>query len=108
MSAQSPDPNVNAVVAKLIQRSEVGLEKYGVTTERADQTFLEWIEHAQCEAMDLSIYLERIRPDAVELARLNALLADPAAVYAAVLSGEIPLTWEHKLLIAAKAASRPH
>lgn len=50
------DPNVEAVRAKLLQRSQVGLAKYGCTTEAL--TPLQAIRHAQEEALDLAVYLE--------------------------------------------------
>jgi hypothetical protein len=52
------DRNVEAVREKLLQRSIVGLKKYGVTTERDDLSRLDWLIHAQEEAMDLANYLE--------------------------------------------------
>ena len=54
------DSVVNSVVHKYKQRSEVGINKYGVTLDRDDLTTLEWLLHAQEEAMDLSLYLEKI------------------------------------------------
>lgn len=59
-SSSSLDPNVEAVRQKLKQRAEVGLAKYGVDTTREDLTTIEWLKHAQEEAMDLAVYLERI------------------------------------------------
>tara|TARA_R100000664_G_C2759624_1_gene149649 strand:- start:3743 stop:3940 length:198 start_codon:yes stop_codon:yes gene_type:complete len=48
-------------VCKKIQgRSEVGKKKYGVTMETAPLTKLEWLIHAQEEAMDLAVYLEKL------------------------------------------------
>ena len=44
---------------KMLQRAELGKNKYGVTMEREDLTELEWLTHAQEEAMDLSIYLQK-------------------------------------------------
>lgn len=68
--AESPtDRNVEAVREKMKLRAEVGLNKYGVTTERTDLTRLQWLRHAQEEAMDLAVYLERlIREEESELA----------------------------------------
>ena len=57
------DANVEAVRQKLKDRAEVGLRKYGVTTERTDLTTRQWLIHAQEEAMDLAIYLQRIIDD---------------------------------------------
>ena len=54
------DKNVAAVINKMTQRAEIGLRKYGVTTERTDLTQKQWLIHAQEEAMDLAIYLQRL------------------------------------------------
>jgi len=58
ISNQSTDPNVNAVCAKLVQRSEVGLRKYGVTTARPDLNLAAWLNHIQQELMDAAVYCE--------------------------------------------------
>ena len=52
------DPIVDAVRTKLLARSQAGLLKYRTTLERKDLTRLEWLNHAQQEAMDLANYLE--------------------------------------------------
>lgn len=57
------DPNVDAVCAMLQSRAEVGLKKYGVDTTRQDLTHLQWLKHAQEEALDLAVYLQRIITD---------------------------------------------
>ena len=57
------DPLVNRVISKLQYRSEQGMLTYGVTMERKDVTTLEWLKHAQEEAMDLAIYLQRCIED---------------------------------------------
>jgi len=51
------------VAAKLLKRAKVGLAKYGVTMERTDLSCLDWLIHAQEEAMDLAVCLERIIQD---------------------------------------------
>ena len=48
------------VCFKILKRSEVGEKKYGTTMERKDLTKLDWLKHAQEEAMDLAVYLEKI------------------------------------------------
>ena len=48
------------VVRKILKRAEVGKSKYGTTMERDDLSRLEWLVHAQEEAMDLAVYLEKI------------------------------------------------
>jgi hypothetical protein len=55
------DTIVEAVVNKFKQRSNVGIKKYGVTLDREDLTTLQWIEHAIEEAMDLTLYLEKLK-----------------------------------------------
>lgn len=49
-----------SVIRKIIMRATVGKEKYGVTMERKDLTRKQWLIHAQEEAMDLCVYLERL------------------------------------------------
>lgn len=48
----------DVVCEKIKHRAAFGLKKYGVTLERTDLTRLEWLTHAQEEAMDLAAYLE--------------------------------------------------
>jgi len=50
----------DAVCKKLQDRAEVGKNKYGVTMERGDLSVEDWLIHAQEEAMDLAVYLEKI------------------------------------------------
>ena len=49
-----------SVCYKILKRSEEGKKKYGVTMERKDLTELQWLKHAQEEAMDLAVYLEKL------------------------------------------------
>ena len=49
-----------SVIRKIIMRATLGKEKYGVTMERKDLSRKEWLKHAQEEAMDLAVYLERL------------------------------------------------
>ena len=53
----------NIVCAKITQRAALGKKKYGTTMERDDLTPLEWLIHAQEEAMDLAVYLEKLIQD---------------------------------------------
>jgi len=57
------DKNVQAVIQKMADRAKFGLIKYGVSTERSDLTRKQWLIHAQEEAMDLAVYLQRIIDD---------------------------------------------
>ena len=47
------------VCKKIQMRSDVGKSKYGVTMETAPLTRMEWLIHAQEEAMDLAVYLQK-------------------------------------------------
>lgn len=50
----------NKVCIKILDRSDVGKEKYGTTMDRKDLTELQWLIHAQEEAMDLAVYLQKL------------------------------------------------
>jgi len=52
------DPIVENVIRKYTERSEVGIKKYGTTLDC--NNFDNFLLHAQQEAMDLSLYLEKI------------------------------------------------
>lgn len=65
------DPIVYRVAHKMKQRSEEGMRKYGVTMMRQDLTTLQWINHAQEEAMDFIIYLERLKHDYEEMLKMS-------------------------------------
>ena len=61
MNIQIQDKNVLSVMAKFKERSEAGIKKYKTTLERTDLSTLEWLTHAQEEAMDFVLYLERLK-----------------------------------------------
>jgi hypothetical protein len=48
---------------RMSKRSEAGLKKYGVTMLRDDVSTVEWLRHAQEEALDFAVYIERIIHD---------------------------------------------
>ena len=48
------------VCKKIKLRSDVGKQKDGGTMETAPLTRLEWLIHAQEEAMDLAVYLQKL------------------------------------------------
>lgn len=52
------DLMIESVIAKYRQRSTVGVAKYGTTLARDDLNQMEWLQHAQEEAMDEAAYLE--------------------------------------------------
>jgi hypothetical protein len=53
------DRNVEAVRKLLLDRSEVGIKKYGTTTDRDDLSLLQWLNHALMESLDQCVYLKR-------------------------------------------------
>jgi len=55
------DKIVESVVNKFKQRSALGIKKYNTTLEKNDLTRLEWLTHAQEEAMDMVLYLEKLK-----------------------------------------------
>ena len=52
------DTNVEKVRAALLQRSQVGIIKYGVTTDRSDLDLVDWLQHALEETLDKAVYLQ--------------------------------------------------
>ena len=60
---QIKDTIVESVINQFKQRSEIGIAKYGVTLDRTDLSTLDWINHAQQEAMDFCLYLEKIKQE---------------------------------------------
>ena len=67
------DTIVESVRQQLLERSNVGIKKYGVTLDRTDLTVLEWLEHAKQEQMDSVLYLEKIIQ---ELKKSKSILKD--------------------------------
>lgn len=57
------DKIVESVIHQFKTRSEAGIVKYGVTLERNDLSTLEWLNHAQQEAMDFILYLEKLKQE---------------------------------------------
>ena len=64
------DTIVEKVIENFKKRSIIGYLKYGVTMDRNDLTYLEWINHLQEELMDACIYLEKIKQTTNEIKRL--------------------------------------
>jgi hypothetical protein len=55
------DSIVDATIDKFIDRSRVGKLKYNTDLDREDLSLEEWIEHSIEEAMDLILYLQKIK-----------------------------------------------
>lgn len=55
---KSPDANVEKNRELLLQRSLVGVEKYGTTTDNNPLELRQWLQHALEEALDFANYLQ--------------------------------------------------
>ena len=63
MENRSQDNNVNEICDEFVSRSNHGYKKYGVTTERTDLNFDQWIQHLKEELMDAVVYIHRVQQD---------------------------------------------
>lgn len=52
---------LNKVVAELEAREAKGLDTYGTTLDRTDLTRSQWLQHAYEEALDLALYLKKLK-----------------------------------------------
>lgn len=59
-SARPTCPTAAAVARKIADRADVGLRKYGTTLAGAGLSRRALLVHAQEEAMDLAVYLQRL------------------------------------------------
>jgi hypothetical protein len=55
-----------SVINKIIERRDIGRKKYGTSMEREDLNDIQWMTHAQEEALDTAIYLEKMIQKASE------------------------------------------
>ena len=55
------DPVVNRVLSKFVQRSDEGMQRFGVSMADAAKPTHQWIEDAQEELMDAILYLEKLK-----------------------------------------------
>ena len=53
------DKVVEAVREDLLQRSQVGINKYNTTLERTDLNLKDWLQHSYEECLDMANYLKR-------------------------------------------------
>ena len=53
------DRVVEAVRQDLLDRSRIGIKKYGVTLDRTDLSLKDWLQHAYEECLDQANYLKR-------------------------------------------------
>jgi len=55
------DPIIRSVIDKLVGRSNVGFEKYGVTLADDDDDIQKWLTHLQEELLDAANYIEKLK-----------------------------------------------
>jgi hypothetical protein len=63
VSIDNKDSVVYRIAMLLKTRSETGIRKYGTTLDRTDLEVKQWIDHAIEEALDLALYLERVKSE---------------------------------------------
>jgi hypothetical protein len=61
LEKQMKDTIVESVIEQFKQRSNVGINKYGVTLDREDLNALEWLQHLQEELMDATLYVQKLK-----------------------------------------------
>lgn len=81
---------IPSLIDKLRARSRVGQAKYGSTMARTDITRAEWLKHAQDEALDLVVYLEKLlsNPGNEAMRWMQAVSVELAATLESELIGE--------------------
>lgn len=71
LNFKSPDNNVNEICEEFVSRSQHGFNKYGITTERTDLDFDQWVQHLKEELMDAVVYIHRIQKEREEQENRN-------------------------------------
>lgn len=71
------------VIRKLRQRAKKGLKEHGHTMDRTDLSRLQWLVHAQSEALDFAVYLEKL---------IHMELAPTGRVFVCMKNGRANLT----------------
>jgi hypothetical protein len=61
ITIDNKDTVVFRIAHLLRSRSETGIRKYGTTLDRTDLEVKQWIDHAIEEALDLALYLEKLK-----------------------------------------------
>lgn len=82
----SPDANVERNRQMLLDRSVVGLKKYGVTTERTDLNLSQWLQHLLEELLDAANYVQAAKNSVGDLQQaqdrlFDVLLGDDGQAY---------------------------
>ena len=55
------DPIIEKVVDQLVNRSDVGFKKYGVTLDKDVGDITTWLQHLQEELLDAANYIEKLK-----------------------------------------------
>jgi hypothetical protein len=53
------DKIVEIIVNRFIQRSELGIKKYGTTLDKNNLPLIDWLQHSIEEKMDGILYMQR-------------------------------------------------
>lgn len=61
VSIDNKDSVVYRIAHLLKSRSETGIRKYGTTLDLTDLEVKQWIDHAIEEALDLALYLQKVK-----------------------------------------------
>lgn len=83
----SPDANVERNRRMLLDRSVVGLKKYGVTTERDDLSLGQWVQHTIEEVLDLANYLQALKTN-LERAEVTIVRNSAGQIYLQYADGK--------------------
>lgn len=67
---KSDDSIIYEVAQLMRRRADKGKQTYGTTMDRDDLSTDEWLDHAIEEALDLAIYLTKIKRELQELKAL--------------------------------------
>lgn len=67
---QSDDSIIYEVASLMRRRADKGKQTYGTTMDRDDLSTDEWLDHAIEEALDLAIYLTKVKKELQELKAL--------------------------------------
>lgn len=72
---KASDSNVEDVRRQLLERSQCGVGKYGVTTEREDLSPGQWLQHLLEELCDAAVYVRRLQREVEALDLLGEVIA---------------------------------
>ena len=61
------DSIVDSIIDQFIDRAQFGKAKYNTDLDRNDLYIVDWLNHAQEEAMDFLLYMQKIKKELVKL-----------------------------------------